>query len=90
VSLLANQNLLQLSTVTAGGANYNVTTSNYYALTTQYGTMSQTLSSLQNLGCLIDSYQGAPVYSNTAFNNSSVWISFLICSLVSAGNILIT
>ena len=55
MSLLVNQNVLQSITVTASGSDYNITTSNYYALSTQYGSMTQTVSSLQKLGCLIDS-----------------------------------
>jgi hypothetical protein len=83
VAMLANQNILQSIAVTAGGSSYNITTSNYYSFQNQYGSMAQTIASLQSMGCLIDGYQGAPVYSNTVYNNSSIWIAFLACSLLS-------
>lgn len=86
VAMIANQNILQTISVTAGGSTYNVTTTNYYALQNRYGSLPQTVTSLQNLGCLIDGYQGEPIYSSTAYNNSTTWIVFLICSLVSMRN----
>lgn len=84
-SLLANQNLLQIITVPAGNTTYNITTTNYYSFQNIYSN-SQTVSNLQNMNCAIDGYNGAPVYSNTAFNNSGVYVAFLIFGLVSLGN----
>jgi hypothetical protein len=89
VAMLANQNILQAVSVTANGTSYNITTSNYYAFQTQYGAKPQTVAGLQSMGCVIDNYQGAPIYSSTAYNNSPTWIIFLICSLISMGRNLI-
>ena len=86
VALLANQNILQLITVTAGGTSYNITTTNFYSFQDQYAAKPQTVASLQTMGCVIDGYQGGPIYSNTAYNSSPTWITFLICSIVSMCN----
>lgn len=82
-AMIANQNILQIITVTTTTSNYNITTSNYYSFQNAYGSMPQTVASLQKLGCAIDGYQGAPIYSSTAYNNSTPWIAFLACSLIS-------
>jgi hypothetical protein len=86
VALIANQNLLQKITVTASNNTYNITTTNYYNFQNQYGLTLQTVASLQSLGCAIDGYQGSPVYSNTAYNNSGTWVIFLIGALVTMGS----
>jgi hypothetical protein len=90
VALIANQNLLQMITVSAGGTSYNITTSNYYSFQNLYGSKPQTVASLQGMGCVIDGYNGSPIYSNTAYNNSPTWITFSICGIVSLSNQCIT
>ncbi len=85
VSLLANQNILQRISVTASNTTYNITTTNYYSFQSTFSN-SQTVSNLQNMNCAIDGYNGAPIYSNTAYNTSGVYITFLIFGLLSLGN----
>ena len=89
VALLANQNLLQKIAVTAGGVSYNITTTNYYSFQNAYSATAQTTASLQAMGCLIDGYNGAPLYSSVAFNNSPTWIGFAICGVASLAVVLL-
>lgn len=41
------------------------------------------------MNCAVDGYNGAPVYSATAYNNSGVFLSYLIFGIVALGNRLI-
>lgn len=38
------------------------------------------------MNCAVDGYNGAPVFSNTAYNNSGSFVTFLIFGIVSLGN----
>lgn len=89
VALIANQNLLQKVAVTASGVSYNITTTNYYSFQNAYSATSQTIANLQGMGCLIDGYNGSPIYSNVAYNNSTSWISFAIFGVVALAVILL-
>lgn len=86
VGFIADQNLFQIITVTAGGTNYNITTTNYYNFQNAYAGVPQTVAGLQSLSCAIDGYNGAPNYSATAYNGSNTWFIFVVCGLITLGN----
>jgi hypothetical protein len=82
VAMLSNYNLLQSIPVTANSITYNIVTTNYYSFQTTFASTSQTVNDVLNMGCLIDGYQGAPVYSATAYNSSTVLTAFVFCGLL--------
>ena len=83
---ISTQNSLQLIPLTISGQTYSITTSNYYEFQNSFGATDQTISSLVKLGCGIDGYLGKPIYSDTAHNNSNIWLSFLLCGLFTLSN----
>lgn len=88
VLLLVNQNLLQsISVTTVNSTVYTVVTSNFDNFQTIFSATSQTLEDLVGMNCLIDSYNGGPVYSTIARNTSSSWIAYVSAGLISFSNI---
>lgn len=50
---------------------------------TQFNKTSRNVPALLNLNCLIDGYNGAPVYSDIIISNNSGWVFYLVSSLLS-------
>jgi hypothetical protein len=92
IALITDKPLLQKINVTINSINYQIITSNYYNFDNTYSSTSMTLASLQGKGlwCGIDSYNGAPVYSNVVSSESSLWFVYILTGLVSMSTLCLT
>jgi hypothetical protein len=84
--MLADQNSLQLFTVTTTGGSMNITTSNLNNFQDIYSSTGQNVNGLLKMNCAIDSYNGGPVYSDRIYNSSPFFIGFLIAGIASLCN----
>lgn len=85
VALITDRPVLQNINVTISSANYQIITSNYYNFDTTFSSKTQSLASLQgeDLWCGIDSYNGAPAYSEVVSDESTLWLVFILTGLCS-------
>ena len=82
IGFLNAQKNLQTYNVTIATTNYPIITNDIQAFQTQYNKTARTVAALSNLGCLIDGYNGAPVYSDYIINQPSGWIFYMVSSLL--------
>lgn len=75
--------------MTVGTINYTITTTSTTNFYTSFNTTNRTISSLQGLGCFIDSYNGNPVYSDKVFDSSGEWLGYLVGALLGVVAVLI-
>ncbi len=80
--LLANQNLITTYNVTIATVNYTIITTDSNKFQTTFNQTNRTLSSLQNLGCLINNHDGGPNYSDFVYVGSAGWSGYLIAALL--------
>ena len=89
VAFISEQNTLEKVSVVAGGQTYNITTSNYYQFDQQWSSSTQTITTLTQMGCLIDDYNGGPTYSLTVYNSSVRWVAYIVAGLLAVCGLLV-
>lgn len=82
VLFLANQNLLTNYSVTIATVSYPIITTDLNIFQTTFNTTDKTLASLQGMGCLIDGYDGSPVYSEYVRDESGGWMGFMLAAIL--------
>lgn len=83
IGFLSAQSSLQTYNVTIATTNYPIITQDTQTFQTQFNKTARTVSALVSLNCLIDGYNGNPVYSDYLINKPSGWVFFMVASLLS-------
>lgn len=83
INFLTAQKNLQTYNVSIATTNYPIIINDVQIFQTSYNKTSRNVDALFNgLGCLIDGYNGNPVYSDFIVNSPSAWIFYLVASLL--------
>lgn len=80
---MSNQSKLSIYNVKIATVEYPVIVGDVNTFETSYNKTARNVPALQGLNCLIDGYDGAPIYSDMTVKNSSGWVFYMVCSLFS-------